>query len=156
MTGAGVALVVVGQGRALGGAYLWQALGLLSAVVSGAAVTAIRAARRTDGAWEVLGAFCLVGMLCTAPFALPMWRWPGPAAWLLIVVVGLLAATGQLLMTHALIAVEASTAGIVSQLTVVTALGLGSVIDGEPFTALSAVGAALTLAGISLISLIAR
>jgi drug/metabolite transporter (DMT)-like permease len=156
MTGGGVALVVIGQGRALGGAYVWQALGLTSAVVSGAAVTAIRAARRTDGSWEVLGAFCLVGMLCTAPFAVHAWRWATPGLWLLLAAVGLLAAAAQILMTHALVAVEASTAGIVSQLTVVTALGLGSIVDGEPFSSVSAVGAVITLAGISLISLIAR
>src|SRR5262249_9371067 len=156
MTGAGVALVVVGQGRALGGAYLWQALGLLSAVVSGAAVTAIRAARKTDGAWEVLGAFCLVGMLTTAPFALHAWRTPTPSMWLLVVLVGLLAAGGQLLITHALVPVASAPAGMSSQLTVSAALAWGCFLDGEPFPTLSAVGAALTLAGISLISLIAR
>jgi drug/metabolite transporter (DMT)-like permease len=156
MTGAGVALVVLGQGRAIGGAYGWQALGLVSALVSGAAVTAIRAARRTDGAWEVLGAFCLVGMLATAPLALHGWKSPTPALWGMLLVVGLLAAAGQILMTHALVAVDAPTAGIVAQLTVVIALILGSAVDGEPFGRLSWIGALLTLAGVSLTSAIAR
>jgi drug/metabolite transporter (DMT)-like permease len=156
MTGTGVALVVLGQGRAIGGAYGWQALGLASALVSGAAVTAIRAARRTDGAWEVLGAFCLVGMLTTAPFALHAWKAPTPSLWALLLLVGLLAASGQILMTHALIAVDAPTAGIVAQLTVVIALVLGSTIDGEPFTRVSWIGALLTLTGVSLTSVIAR
>jgi drug/metabolite transporter (DMT)-like permease len=150
----GVGLVVYGQGHALGGEYFWQGLGLTSAVVSGAAITAIRAARRTDGAWEVLGAFCLVGMMCTAPFALHAWKNPTPALWLLLLVVGLLAAAAQILMTHALAAVEAATAGIVSQLTVVTALLLGSILDGEPFSRVSIVGAVLTLAGVSVVSLV--
>jgi drug/metabolite transporter (DMT)-like permease len=146
---AGVALVVVGQGRALGGAYTWQALGLLSAVFSGVAVTSIRAARRTDGAWEVFGAFCLFGLLCTAPLALAGWRTPTPTLWALLAGVGVVAAAGQVLMTHALAAVEAASAGIISQLTVVTAMGLGTVLDGEPFTPVSLVGAALTLAGVA-------
>jgi len=152
MASTGVALVVYGQGRALGGGYVWLALGLVSAVTSGAAVTAIRAARRSDGAWEVFGIFCLAGALCTGPFALHAWKWPTSTVWLLLVAVGLLAAAGQLLMTHALIAVEASTAGIISQITVVTAMALGHFLDGEPFREVSLVGAALTVAGVSLVS----
>lgn len=145
----GVVLVVMGQGRALGGAYLWQALGLLSAVCSGVAVTSIRAARRTDGAWEVFGAFCLFGMVCTAPFAIAAWRTPTPALWLLLAGVGVVAAVGQVLMTHALAAVDAATAGIISQLTVVTAMTLGVAFDGETFMPLSLVGASLTLVGVA-------
>lgn len=156
LTGGGVALVVYGQGRAIGGAYAWQAVGLLSAVASGAAVTAIRAARRTDSAWAVFTAFCMIGMITTAPNALHAWKTPTAGLWGLLAIVGLLATLGQLLMTHALVGVDAATAGIVSQLTVVTALGLGTLVDGEPFTVVSAIGAALTLTGVSMIALIAR
>ena len=156
LTGGGVALVVYGQGRAIGGAYGWQAIGLLSAVASGAAVTAIRAARRTDTAWAVFTAFCVLGMVTTAPNALHAWKAPTQSQWLLLGTVGVLAACGQLLMTHALAVVDAATAGIISQLTVVIALLLGSLVDSEPFTAVSAVGAGLTLVGVSMISLIAR
>src|SRR5262249_43230217 len=130
----GVALVVYGQGRVLGGEYFWQACGLVSAVVSGAAITSIRAARRSDGAWEVFLAFCVVGTICTAPFALHAWKSPPPAQWGLLLVVGLLASLGQMLMTDALAHVDAASAGIVSQLTVVTALVLGHALDGEPFS----------------------
>jgi drug/metabolite transporter (DMT)-like permease len=148
----GVTLVVYGQGRALGGGYFWLAVGLFSAVVSGAAVTAIRAARKTDGSWEVFGAFCLVGVLCTAPFALASFRPPSAAQWSLLIAVGLLSAGAQLLMTHALIGVEASTAGIIAQLTVVVAMLLGHVFQGEPFGPVSLVGALLTVVGASLVS----
>lgn len=149
VAGAGVTLVVVGQGRALGGAYGWQLVGLLSALCSGVAVTAIRAARRTDGAWEVFTAVGLLGMLCTGPFAFAGWRAPSTGMWILLVAVGLVAATAQLLMTHALGAVDAASAGIIGQLTVVTALALGHTFDGEPFTALSMLGALLTIAGVA-------
>jgi drug/metabolite transporter (DMT)-like permease len=154
VAGCGVALVVVGQGRALGGAYLWQAAGLLSAVLAGIAVTSIRAARRTDGAWEVFGAFCLIGLLCTGPFAAAGWRPPDAGMWALLAAVGVVAAAAQMLMTHALGAVDAATAGIVGQLTVVTAMVLGVALDGEPFTAMSLAGAALTLAGVAAASAI--
>jgi drug/metabolite transporter (DMT)-like permease len=145
----GVTLVVLGQGRALGGAYGWQALGLLSAVFSGIAITSIRAARRTDGAWEVFGAFCFIGALVTAPFALARWHAPSAELWLLLGAVGSLAAVAQVLMTHALVAVDAASAGIVGQLTVVTALVLGHANDGEPFTPMSFIGACLTLVGVA-------
>jgi len=149
VAGCGVTLVIVGQGRALGGDYQWQLLGLLSAVLSGMAVTSIRAARRTDGAWEVFGAFCLIGAVVTAPFAVASWHPPDPRMWLLLGAVGTLAAAAQVLMTHALVAVDAASAGIIGQLTVVTAMILGHFLDGEPFTPVSLVGAGLTLLGVA-------
>ena len=39
----------------------WQLVGLLSAVLSGAAVATIRQVRKTDGSWEVFTAFCVAG-----------------------------------------------------------------------------------------------
>jgi drug/metabolite transporter (DMT)-like permease len=151
VAGCGVALVVVGQGRALGGAYGWQLVGLASAVLAGMAITSIRAARRTDGAWEVFGAFCLVGALVTAPFAIAGWQPPGARLWLLLGAVGCVAAAGQMLMTHALAAVDAASAsaGVIGQLTVVTAMALGHFLDGEPFTPMSFLGACLTLLGVA-------
>jgi drug/metabolite transporter (DMT)-like permease len=150
IAGAGVVMVVYGQGKALGGGYGWQAVALLSAVTSGAAVTSIRAARRTDGPWEVFTGFCLIGLLCTAPGALAGWQAPTGREWALLAAVGGLSVIAQVLMTHALGAVEAATAGILSQLTVVLTLAIGHYADGEPLTLLSLVGAALTLLGVSL------
>jgi drug/metabolite transporter (DMT)-like permease len=149
----GVGLVVYGQGRALGGGYFWLAVGVASAVCSGAAVTAIRAARRTDNAWTVFLAFGVMGAVCVAPFAAHAWRTPTPGLWGLLLLVGVLAAGGQLLMTHALGSVDAATSGIISQLTPLVALLLGHFLDGEPFAALSLVGGVLTLIGVSVVSL---
>jgi drug/metabolite transporter (DMT)-like permease len=148
----GITLVVYGQGRALGGGYTWLGVGLASAVCSGGAVTAVRAARKTDGAWEVFGAFCVGGLLCTAPFALHGWKPPTASLWVFLLLVGLLAAGAQLLMTHALVAVEAATAGVIAQLAVVVATALGTVLDADPLTAVALFGAALTLIGVSLVS----
>jgi drug/metabolite transporter (DMT)-like permease len=150
IAGIGITLVVLGQGRALGGAYSWQLVALGSAVASGAAVTSIRAARRTDGAWEVFAAFCLLGVICTAPVAIANWRAPTPNEWWLLVAVGLLAVVAQVIMTHALGAVEAAVSGIIAQITVATAISLGYFLDDEPLTGMSFVGALLTLAGVSL------
>lgn len=150
IAGGGVALVVYGQGRALGGAYGWMLMSLGSAVVSGAAVTAIRAARRFDGSWEVFTAFSLLGILCTAPAALPVWVTPTKGEWLLLVAVGVISIGAQIIMTHALGAVEAATSGIIGQLTVITAMSLGHFVDAEPLTGLSAAGAVLTVVGVTL------
>jgi drug/metabolite transporter (DMT)-like permease len=148
--GVGVVMVVIGQGRALGGSYVWQGIALASAVFSGAAVTSIRAARRSDGAWEVFTAFCLFGALWTAPFALRSWQAPTPEEWGILLGVGVCSVGGQMLMTHALGVVSAATSGILAQLTVLIALSLGHLVDRDPVTKLSALGALLTLAGISL------
>jgi drug/metabolite transporter (DMT)-like permease len=149
VTAAGVALVVWGQGRAIGGAYGWQLVALVSSLCSGAAVTSIRAARRTDGTWEVFAMFCLVGVLCTAPSAVQRWRDPTAGEWLLLGGVGLLAVVAQLLMTHALGAVEAAVTGIINELAVVTSIFLGTTLDHEPLPRMSAIGAAITLVGVA-------
>lgn len=148
--GIGIGMVVLGQGRALGGSYLWQGIALASAVCSGAAVTSIRAARRSDGAWEVFTAFCLLGALWTAPFALGNWLAPTPREWWILTGVGVASIGGQVLMTHALGVVSAATSGILAQLTVLMAIGLGYFVDKDPLTWLSLLGAVLTLVGVSL------
>jgi drug/metabolite transporter (DMT)-like permease len=149
VAGGGVALVICGQGQALGGAYGWLALALTAGVVSGAAVTAIRAARRTDGAWEIFGVFSLMTIVCTAPLSWARWTAPNLVEWGLLLFVGVVSAGAQILMTHALRVVDAPTSGIVSQLTVVISIALGHFLDGDPFPPLAAGGALLTLTGVT-------
>jgi drug/metabolite transporter (DMT)-like permease len=148
LAGGGIALVVYGQGRALGGAYEWQVVALLSGVCAGAAVTSIRAARRTDGPWEIFAVFCAVGLLCTAPLALARWQSPSAWGWFLLTAVGLLSLGGQILLTHALGAVEAASAVTISQMTVITSMSLGYFVDGDPLTVVSLAGSGLTLLGV--------
>jgi drug/metabolite transporter (DMT)-like permease len=152
VTVAGVGLVVLGQGAVLGGAYLWLGVALGSAVLTGGAVTAIRAARRHDGPWTVFAAFCLCSTIIAAVVAVPRWRTPDRATWGLLLAIGVLAAVAQVMMTHALGVVAAATSGIVAQLTVVVALGLGLLVDREPLAPLAAVGAVLTVAGLVVVS----
>jgi drug/metabolite transporter (DMT)-like permease len=149
-TSAGVVLVVHGNaapGRFGFGA--WEACGLASAMLSGAAVTTMRFVRRTDGTWEIFAAFCLIGAAACAPPALAAWVEPTPREWALTVAVGLLSLLAQLLFTWALRYVKAATAGVVSQLTPVTALALGVALLGEPARPLALVGSALTVVGVA-------
>ncbi|MFL6193503.1 MAG: DMT family transporter [Thermoanaerobaculia bacterium] len=147
---AGVALVAGGgakTGEALrfGG---WEAAGLASAVLSGAAVAAIRAARRTEGSWAIYGSFTLFGLLAAAPVGLRGFQPPTPREWLLLAAVGATSVAAQLLMTYAYRWVTNLQAGVLSQLTVVLSMGFGAFLLGDRLRPLQLLGSALTLAGV--------
>lgn len=148
MAAVGVVLVVLGQSAALGGDRIWIGLGLVSALMSGAAVTAIRAARRTDGTWEILAAFCLLGLVCTTPLTILRWRTPDAEGWALLLLVGLLSVLAQLLMTHAFAVVEAAQSGVIQQLAVVTTFTGGAILYGDRLPPIALAGAALTITGV--------
>jgi drug/metabolite transporter (DMT)-like permease len=126
----------------------WEMVGMASGVLSGAAVTAIRAARRTEGSWAVYGSFSLCGLLATAPFALPGFSAPTPREWLLLAAVGGASVVAQLLMTWAYRWVTNLQAGVISQLTVVISMLLGVVFLDDRLTPVQVLGCALTLGGV--------
>lgn len=126
----------------------WELAGIASSVLSGAALAAVRAARRTEGAWAIYGSFSLCGLLATAPFALPGFLRPTGAEWLLLLFVGLSSVGAQLLMTYAYRWVTNLQAGAISQLTVVLAMLLGVVFLGDRLTGLQLAGSLLTLGGV--------
>jgi drug/metabolite transporter (DMT)-like permease len=126
----------------------WEAVGIASAVLSGAALAAIRAARRTEGSWSIYGSFSLCGLLATAPFALPGFARPTGREWGLLLAVGLCSVIAQLLMTYAYRWVTNLQAGVISQLTVVLSILLGAVFLGDRLTAVQMVGSLLTLGGV--------
>lgn len=146
----GVALVTGGLSN--GGLFAqfgrWEAAGLASAVLSGAAVAAIRAARRTEGSWAIYGSFTLFGLLTTAPLGILYWRTPDGREWLLLLAVGATSIAAQMLMTYAYRWVTNVQAGAMAQLTVVLSFGLGAVFLDERFGWIQALGCGLTLAGI--------
>lgn len=147
---AGVTLVLWnhgGPGEILG-IGRWELAGLLSALTSGASVTAIRAARRTESSWTIFITFNACGLLATAPFALARWTPATAHTWALVVAVGLTAMLGQILMTHAYRWIDNVRAGAVAQLAVVVATGLGVAFLGDHLTPRQMVGAALTIGGV--------
>jgi drug/metabolite transporter (DMT)-like permease len=127
---------------------VWELVGIGSSVLSGAALAAIRAARRTEGSWAIYGSFSLCGLLATPPFALASFRAPTAREWFLLAVVGVGAILGQLLMTWAYRWVTNLQAGVILQLTVVVSMLLGVVFLGDRLTAVQLWGSALTLAGV--------
>jgi drug/metabolite transporter (DMT)-like permease len=146
---AGMALAAGGGG---GGPILrfgrWELAAVGSAVLAGAALAAIRAARRTEGSWAIYGSFSLFGLLATAPFGLASFRPPTPHGWLLLAVVGASSIAAQLSMTYAYRWVTNLQAGVLMQLTVVLTLALGAALLGDRFTPLQLAGSALTVGGV--------
>lgn len=147
---AGVILAAGGDAR--GGRWLqigpWELAGLGSGILAGAAVAALRAARRTEGSWAIYSSFTMFGLVATAPFGLAGFRAPTPIEWLLLGAVGVTSVAAQLLMTYAYRWVTNLQAGVTLQLTVVLSMVLGAVFLGERLTPLQLFGSALTIAGV--------
>ncbi|MGZ7042581.1 MAG: DMT family transporter [Thermoanaerobaculia bacterium] len=126
----------------------WEFAGACSAVASGAAVTAMRAARRSENSWSVYASFCLLGFLVTAPLGVATWKTPRAEEWVPLAACSLLAIGAQLLMTFSLRWVDAMTVGVISQLAVLVAMALGATLLHETITAMAAIGAVLTIGGV--------
>ena len=129
----------------------WELAALASAVCSGAALTAIRVARRTEGSWAIFASLSLFGLLATAPFALRGWTDPSPVDWLLMGGVGLVSIFAQILMTHAYRWVETMVAGAMSQIGVIVSMALGALFLSETVTLMTLAGTALTIGGVLLV-----
>jgi len=147
---AGVFLVVHANARPgdIFGFGTWELVGALSAVFSGAAVTAMRAARKGENSWAVYTSFCLFGTLICAPLALATWKSPTADEWLALAATSLFAIGAQLLLTFSLRWVDAMTVGVMSQLAVVVAMLLGVTLLDERLSMMAIAGAALTIGGV--------
>ena len=133
---------VLGFGR-------WEIVGACSAVASGVAVTAMRAARRGENSWSVYASFCLLGMFVNMPLALAQWQTPRGGEWIAIAATAVFAMGAQLLMTFSLRWVDAMTVGVISQLAVLVSMALGSIFLGDRIPLAAAIGAALTIGGVA-------
>jgi drug/metabolite transporter (DMT)-like permease len=126
----------------------WELVGVGSAVASGVAVTAMRAARRGENSWAVYTSFCLLGTLVTMPLGIATWRTPHGLEWLWLAATSVFAIAAQLLLTFSLRWVDAMTVGVISQLAVLVSMALGATFIGEMITTMSALGSLLTIGGV--------
>jgi len=126
----------------------WELIGLSSALCSGAAVTAIRAARRSESSWAVYASFCLFGVLVNAPLALRDWKTPRGDEWLSLAAMSVMAMGAQLLMTFSLRWLDAMTVGVMSQLAVVISMLLGAFFLHDLISPTAAAGSILTIGGV--------
>lgn len=157
LTLVGVALVTSGRAGEwrLG---TWELVGACSAVMSGMAITSIRATRRqtaagppNESSWTVFASFTVLGLLTTLPAVFPpfgAWVVPTTHEWLLLIVCGILSVGAQLLMTSAFGLLTAVGMGIIQQATVVLTMVGGLFFFGEPITPRGAVGSIITIAGV--------
>jgi drug/metabolite transporter (DMT)-like permease len=127
----------------------WELIGALSAVASGLAVTAIRAARRSENLWSVYASFCLLGIFVSMPLAIAHWQTPRGAEWRWIAATALFAMAAQLLMTFSLRWVDAMTVGVISQLAVLVSMALGIWFLADHITLASAAGSLLCIGGVA-------
>ena len=132
---------VLGFGR-------WEIVGACSAIASGIAVTAMRAARRGENSWSVYTSFCLLGLFTCAPFGIATWRNPLPSEWMPLALTSLFAIGAQLLLTFSLRWVDAMTVGVISQIAVPISMILGAVVLHETITPMATAGALLTITGV--------
>lgn len=148
---AGVVLVVRGNphhAHAFLGFGKWELIGLLSAICSGAAVTAMRAARRGENSWAVYASFCALGILTCMPLGIASWQRPVGQEWIWLAATSLFAIGAQLFLTFSLRWVDAMTVGVISQLAVLVSMALGALFIGETIATMAAIGATLTITGV--------
>jgi len=147
---AGIILVVQSHGRPgeLLGFGRWELIGVVSAMCSGAAVTAIRAARRSESSWAVYASFCLFGVFVNAPLALREWKTPRGDEWISLAAMSIFAMGAQLLMTFSLRWLDAMTVGVMSQLAVIVSMILGAFFLHDVINVTGALGSILTIGGV--------
>ncbi|MBM4778575.1 MAG: DMT family transporter [Archangiaceae bacterium] len=124
--------------------------GLVSGVFGGAAITVIRSLRSDTNAPTVFLAFSGVGMVISAPLALPSWVPLDGVLLPLALLMGLLSVGGQLLFTYGMGFTTATSGSATTQLVPVLAWVFGVVLLSEPIAPLSALGAVLCVGGVLL------
>ncbi|MDY7225270.1 DMT family transporter [Hyalangium rubrum] len=122
--------------------------GVLSAMLSGAAVVAMRALRNETDAATVFLSFCSFGLLFGLPFAINDWRPLSTDTVLLLLGVGLFSAVAQMVFTYAMGYVTTAMGGVGSQITPVFSWVLGALFLAEPMAPLAILGALLCVGGV--------
>ncbi|WNG59416.1 DMT family transporter [Archangium gephyra] len=122
--------------------------GVASALLSGAAVIALRALRGDTDAASIFLSFCLFGLLFGLPFALQDWRPVTPDMVLPLLGVGLSSVVAQMIFTYAMGYVTAAAGGITTQLTPAFSWLLGALLLGEPLRPLAMVGSLVCMGGV--------
>ncbi|MBI3570766.1 MAG: DMT family transporter [Gammaproteobacteria bacterium] len=122
-------------------------IGLASGMLAAFAMTGVRRLTHTEPVFRIVFYFSLVSTVVTAVPLPVRWQTPDASLWLLLVVMGVIASLGQLLLTRAYACAPAAQVGPFSYATVVFAAVAGWALWGEVLDAFSFVGAALVCLG---------
>ncbi|MEI8094623.1 MAG: DMT family transporter [Spirochaetales bacterium] len=129
----------------------WVLSAFASGVLSGLAIMYVKKLSATESSSSIFLAQCIGGFWLVL---LPAHAVASPVGWLpavLLLAIGLLAATGQLLMTWSYKHVNVSTGSLLGTLVPVVNIVAGVVLFGEAFQPLEVVGALLTLSACALL-----
>ena len=139
---AGIALVLRAD---TAGPITGKLIGLTAAFFSAFAIMTIRNLRKDHGSTTIFFFFSLGGLVCSFLTLCEGWKVPTTAGWLLLLAMGLAAAGGQLLFTHALKYTRALESSTFSQLAVVFTYAGEVALWGLEITIQSAIGALLII-----------
>jgi drug/metabolite transporter (DMT)-like permease len=126
---------------------LGLAAAITSAVAGASAYVLIRKLRATEHPQVVVLHFPLLAVPLTIPIAAPIWVWPTPLEWLILMGVGLATQVGQVKMTEALQLEPAARVSAISYVQIFFAIGLGFAFFGEIPTPATVAGALAIVAG---------
>lgn len=116
-------------------------------VCSAAAYLLVRKLRETEHPLVVVLQFPLLVVPLTLPLVVPVWLWPTPFEWLVLLGIGATTQIGQVKMTEALQLEPAARATAVSYAQLVFALGFGVALFDEAPTAWTIAGSLAIGAG---------
>jgi drug/metabolite transporter (DMT)-like permease len=124
--------------------------GIGSALFAGLAYNAIRKVKESDHPLVVVFYFPLIATPVMFVASLFVWQWPQGWDWLVIILLGIFTQIGQLNMTKALQAEEASKVTSLKYLGTLYALSYGLMFFGEKYTLWGIMGIVLVTAGVVL------
>lgn len=124
------------------------AIALVGAVFAALAYTTVRKLRETEHPLVVVFYFPLVSIPACLPIMLPVFVWPTPIEWLMLLGIGILTQIAQIFLTRGLHLEPAGRATSVSYLQIIFATAWGMIFFWEYPDLLSILGAVLVVSGI--------
>lgn len=121
-------------------------IGLASGLLAAVAVANIRRMARTEPTLRIVFYFSLIGTLISVIPLAWIWQTPPRAVWGLLVLMGVFATAGQLLLTHAYTQAPAATVGPYTYTAVIFAAAFGWLLWDEQPDAWSLLGTLLVCA----------
>lgn len=119
------------------------AVAVAGALFSACSYVTVRRIGHAEHPLVIVFWFPLLATPVSLPLALPVWQWPTPREWLLLLGVGVVTQVAQLFMTRGLQREPAARASAVSYLQIVFAAAWGLLVLGEVPDARTALGATL-------------
>ncbi|AKF04744.1 DMT family transporter [Sandaracinus amylolyticus] len=139
-----------GEERALDPIALGVAV--LGAIVAASVYVVVRKLRATEHPLVVVLQFPMLTVPLTLPLVIPVWQWPTPFEWLVLLGVGVFTQIGQVKMTEALHLEPAARATAVSYVQILFAVIFGVVLFRETPTAWTLAGATSIAIGTAIVA----